>query len=153
MKAHLKESTARLRGRAEAVVVGLLLLFPSSASVLCIPHNGYVSIQDINAACHIHAHFAVHSPGANPSETGFAEATADQDCTDRFITPNGNGAVLVLTGLLVQDSPAHAAPENPIALHASFFTHPSVIVSTHWSGIDKKITSLDAVFSSVPMRC
>ena len=153
MKAYLRESVARLRGRVGAGVAAVLLLFPSSATVLCIASSGYVSIQDINAACHAHTHFAIPSAPVDRPEPGFSCARVDQDCTDIFMTPNGMGGILALTCSVAPDSSAQTISGQPLALDTFIPTCVSATSCEHCSGIDKRLSTRDSVSSSVPMRC
>ncbi len=93
MKRSVKGLAGRLRGKAVAVVAAILMLFPSSACVLCVASGGHIQIEDINAGCCEHSD--LYAPSGFHPDNGFDAPGYCRNCTDFFVTPNGRGALLV----------------------------------------------------------
>jgi hypothetical protein len=154
MKIHVSAAAfARLARRVDLFVALIVLLFPSSASVICIAHGGSTSVQDINAASHRHMHFADSVQLHAPSNNAFRAADNSQDCTDIFMTPNGSGAVLAPFNMVPPSRSAAPAHENIVAADAPPSLYPPATGSTHLRLPDKTLTNLIPASSSLPMRC
>jgi hypothetical protein len=143
MKGEVRELVDRFRGNVGAVVAVILLLFPSSASVLCIAPGGHIAIEDINAPCC--TPFGISTPAGCQPDNGFNAPSICHNCTDFFLTPNGRGAL--------SESYDHAAA-SPLAdecldNHISAGTSLSLCRSDALTNIDAPIP----VSSSVPLRC
>ncbi len=121
----------------------IVLLFPSSPSVLCIAPVGHVELEDLNAACC--ADSDVSNPGKNQPDNGLCEAGNCRDCRDLFMTPNGRGAVLDPYAEIALSPPADAVPGNQILCVASFLARQS---GTHNNG-----AALAPLSPSLPLRC
>jgi hypothetical protein len=143
MKRISKDSPGRLRGDATVVLAFVSLLFPSSASALCIGPGGHVAVEDLNAACCVHSSITVRGE-VRPGD-GLAGAGDCQECTDLFLTPNTRGAVLKSCDTVASNS------------HADAFLADTVPASTPCSSrrpaafgpTDAPI----ATTASVPLRC
>ncbi len=136
-------STALCRENAIAIVALILLLFPSSASVLCIGPGGHAAIEDIGSACCAGSLSAVR--GDLCPHNGLAAAGDCRNCTDIFLTPNGRGGTL--------NSRSHFAPTS--AFGAIPVTHiaPDAFSSVRASAAQKKLNPSAVVPPSVPLLC
>jgi len=117
MKRCMGELTAGFRGNAGVFAAVVVLLFPSSASVLCIAPGGHLAVESINATC-----CAPSTSPASPMRQpdGGLKAPGDcQDCTDLFLTPNGSGAVLGSPDRMAASAPASECPGDCILTHRS----------------------------------
>jgi hypothetical protein len=143
MKRDLKELAGQFRGNGVAIVAVILLLFPCSASVLCIAPGGHVAIEDSNAACC--ASPGNSAPAGRHSDNEFNGAGDCHNCTDLFMTPNGRGAVLESYDNAAASLRAAECPGNHIPAET-----PS---SPRGSATIKNLDAPIAITSSVPLRC
>ncbi len=135
--------SGRFRGNMWAITAAILLLFPNSASVLCIAPGGHVAIEDINSPCCASAHAA--RPAPQHEETGFGTTVCCKDCTDLFLTPNGRAAIFesysgIIAGAATGESSVNHGPEDTAF---SLFSQSMV-------GI---IAASKPIWSPVPLRC
>jgi hypothetical protein len=143
MKGIPKDSHGRCGGNAMVVLALTSLLFPSSASVLCIAPGGHVSIEDINAPCCAPSDISA-SAGRQP-DNGFSAPGKCQNCTDLFMTPNGRDAVSESCNNAAANPLADECPENHLLADTPLsLCRPDAIIRT-----DGPIL----FFSSVPLRC
>jgi len=136
------ELVVRFRGNALAVVAVIFLLFPGSASVLCIAPGGHVEIEALNATCCESSDIV--SQNRNHQDDGISASGPCRNCIDLFMTPNSHGALL--------DSCNHAAPD--------LLAHPAlpdrvlpIFSSARQPGTDRRAGALARAFSSAPLRC
>ena len=80
MQCDFRELAARSRNNAVAFIVIVLLLFPSSPSVLCVSPGNHVAFEDINALCYMSSGISDLS-GRQP-DTGFNGSGSCKNCTD-----------------------------------------------------------------------
>ncbi len=117
MKGHDWALKWRAKGNWVLILAGISLLFPYSASVLCISSAGHVAIEDLNAPCCKSA--GMNKAGESRPGTLSTTGLDCANCTDLFMTPYGRGAVL---GSQVVDTPSplawiysgpHLSPDIP----------------------------------------
>jgi len=125
------------------MVAVIVLLFPSSAAVLCIAPGGHMAIEDLNAPCC--APFGVSAPAAYQPDNGFNAPGNCHNCTDFFLTPNGRGAV--------SESFNHAAASPLDAECPENHFSADISLSLWRSGAVKNTDVSIPVSSSVPLRC
>ena len=125
------------------VLAIIFLLFPSSASVLCIAPGGHLAVEDINAGCC--APSTANIRGENQPGNGFAAAGDCQNCTDLFLTPNTRGTVLESYDTVAPNSLADAYLRNHIPADT-----PS---SPRLPATIRKVDAPIAINPSVPLRC
>jgi len=123
------------------MILALLLLFPSSASVLCIEPGGHIAIEDVNAACC--ASSRVHSATRTQSGEELNPAGNCGHCTDLFITPYGRGAVLESCSFVAGHWPALASSSNYIPPMAPILVQRGTC----------RIPTQTCASSSAPLRC
>ncbi len=125
-----------------AISAILLLLFPSSPSVLCITPGGHAAVEEMGSACCTSSGGAfVIREAADDSLAG----VACQNCTDVFITPNARGAVL-------SASPS-IAPRQMAQTVAAYAYQPDGLFFENAAGVNKEINALVCVPSSLPLLC
>ncbi len=128
------------------VTVGLaiiLLLFPVSASVLCIGPGGHIEIEEINAMCC--ASSGINNRSEQHPDNGLTAVGDCLNCTDYFLAPKERGALLESYATIVPDSLADAylSPQIPATLSSS--NHRSRMIN------DIDVPSTLAAFA--PLRC
>ncbi len=145
MSGHFGDSADTLRGRVILCLAGVLLLFPSSASVLCISPGGHVAVKDINAICCTHS--SLFASTSLPSNQGFGPESECQDCQDIFMTPSARSGLSnsksnsnPFAGPLTNDCPSVHLPAAE--------SHSTVRV-----GAVNQLEGPVPDSSSVPMRC
>jgi hypothetical protein len=143
MKGDVRELAGRFRGNAVAVIAAFLLLFPSSASVLCIAPGGHIEIEDLNAPCC--RSFGISTPAGCQPDNGFNTPGICHNCTDFFLTPNARGAVSESCDLAAANPFAAECLEDHLSADIS--------LSPYRSGAVKNAAVTIPVFSSVPLRC
>jgi hypothetical protein len=131
------------RGDVTVVLAIIVLLFPVSASVLCIGPDGHMAIEDINATCCASSH--INDRSANRPDNGLAAAGDCSNCTDYFLTPNRWGALLESHNNVVPQSLADACLIHHLPGDISFSLCPSIMI--------KKSDALRSLTASVPLRC
>lgn len=129
---------------AAAFVAVILLMFPGSASVLCIAPGGHIAVEDINAPCCTHS--AISSLDENRANNGIATAGDCQNCTDLFIAPDWRMAIS-------KSSPHTAASILADECPANHFGADAFLPSFRSGTIVNLDTSPPPVAASVPMRC
>jgi hypothetical protein len=87
MKGDVGKPARPSSGNGTLLMATLLLMFPSSASMLCIAPGGHVAIEDINALCC--APFSASAPDESHGINSFGSPDKCSNCTDIFLTPNG----------------------------------------------------------------
>jgi hypothetical protein len=143
MKGDVRELAGQFWGNVGVVVAVILLLFPSSASVLCIAPSGHLAIEDINAACC--ASSGISAPAGRQLDNGFNAPGDCQNCTDVFMTPDGRGAVSGSSHNAAANSLADECLGNHLSTSIAF----SLCRLSAINNIDVPIP----VSSSVPLRC
>jgi hypothetical protein len=131
------------KGNAAALVFAVLLLFPSSASVLCIAPGNHISIEDINAPCC--ASSSISAQSGRQTNSGFNGLVNCQNCTDFFLTPNGREVIPPSNNLAASRQIADACLENLLS--------KDVPVSLFRSGSIGIVDAPIPICSSVPLRC
>jgi hypothetical protein len=142
MKYDFRALVARFRSSATTILVIVLLLFPSSTSVLCIAPGNHVAIEDINALCC--ASF-ISVPSECQPDSEFDWCANCRNCLDSFLTPNGEEAISQTKNLAASILIDDGYPENLISTHIS--------VSLCRSGSNASTDALIPLSSSVPLRC
>ncbi len=133
----------RCSGKVVAALAAVVLLFPSSASVLCITPGGHVAIEDLNATCC--ASSAVSVLSGHQPDSGLNAAGDCKNCTDLFMTPNGRGAILVPTDAAAASPLSDECPGHRLPVDLSLWLCDSGAIIDFPEPIP--------VFSSVPLRC
>jgi hypothetical protein len=143
MKGSLRDPEDRFAIDAAVVLAAILLILPSSTSVLCIAPGQHIAIEDINALCCFSSGISLSS-GTQPG-SGFSEPGSCHNCTDLFLASNGRGVPaqsgnLIIASLFDAECVEIYLPEDiSLLLYGS-----SSIGST---------TTPIPVCSSVPLRC
>ena len=109
MKTHARQTARRNMSNMGAVITVILLLMPSSSSVLCIAPGGHMAIEDINALCCLSS--VVSAPSSRHLDVTFGPAGDCRDCTDFYMTPdymtsNNRGVVAASSCIVTSDSPS-----------------------------------------------
>jgi len=145
MKLYTNILAAEVSGHTLAVLAIILLVFPSSARVLCIAPGGHAAIEDLGAACCASCGTSCRSDGQ--MHNGLAAAQDCRDCADYLITPNARGAVL--------DSPDDIAPSTRAHATSGNQTPPLASLSSALYRPDKYDgrSALAPATSPVPLRC
>jgi hypothetical protein len=121
----------------------ILLIFPVSASVLCIEPGGHVAIEDINAACC--AFSGANYQSEQQPDNGLSAVGDCINCTDYFLMQSKPGALLESYANAVPNSLADACLRNHI---------PATISSSmHRSRMINKTDVPSTLTASVPLRC
>ncbi len=132
-------------GQFSSKLIGILavvaLLFPSSASVLCVAPGLHVEEEDINASCP--AASAAVVPAEHPSRDGFNAAVAGH-CIDIFLTPYSRGAVVESCGLPAPVPIVDQISDCNLPARASFLLTQSGT---------RGFLELVSPFPPVPLRC
>jgi hypothetical protein len=124
------------------LLAALLLMFPASASVVCIAPGDHVAIENLDALCCKSSAITAqdyHSPGNEPGM-----ASDCRSCTDLLISLNERGAIPKSYGHVAG---ASSTDECDGAC-------PSIIASPLF--IQNALNDSDAgtsAFSSIPLRC
>ncbi len=135
--------TAQARKNATAVAALVFLLFPSSASVLCIGPGGHAAIEDIGSACCAGSVSAVR--GDLRPHNGLAAAGDCHNCTDIFLTPNGRGGTM--------NSRSDFAPTSAFGAIPGTHIVPDALPSVQASAAQEKLNPSVVVPPSVPLLC
>jgi hypothetical protein len=143
MKRVFRKSGARFCGHAMIVLAGIALLFPGSASVLCIAPGGHVAVEDINAACC--ARSAIGIRAGNQPGNGVATAGGCQNCTDVFIAQSARGTITESRDTVTSNSLADACLQGNLPADTRHSSRRSAPVTGTGSPA--------AAASSVPLRC
>jgi hypothetical protein len=131
----------QLNARVLVLITSLLLMFPASASVICIAPGDHVAIESLNALCCGSSGISTqdhHRPGEEPVIAGDC-----RNCTDLLISLNECGAVPKSHGLSIR-SLADESPETCLSVIAS-----QLFAQKALSGV----IALPAASYSVPLRC
>ena len=142
MKRNAVDLPDQFRGTATVIFSIILLLFPVSASVLCIAPD-HIAVEDINAGCCSSS--GINDRGEKQRDNGFTDAEDCHDCTDLLLSPNKWGAILESYANIVPNSPADACLKNRIHADISSLPHRSGTISAPASSI--------SIAASVPLRC
>jgi len=124
-------------------VAFILLLFPSSSSILCIAPGGHIEIEDIRTACCPSADISI--PVVYQPDNGFNESDTCQNCEDFFIAANGREAVLRSCDHAVASPFADKCLENRFSA--------DIVLSLCPSNVIKNIDTPIPVSSSLPLLC
>lgn len=143
MVCNVRKTIRRCRGHMMLVLAGITLLFPGSASVLCIAPGGHVAVEEINAACC--ARSAINLLGRTQPGDGLATPGGCQNCTDVFLAQSTRGTIPEWHYAVSPDS--HA--DSHLKYHLPSDTLLSSRRSTAITGNDRPF----AAASSVPLRC
>lgn len=143
MKGESGKSAARFCSHVAIILAGIALLFPGSASVLCVGPGGHVAVEDINAACCARSAIDV-ADGSQPG-SGFAAAGDCQNCTDVFLAQSTRGAIPESHCTVKPDSPA----DSYLQYHLPSATH----LSSRRSAVITRIDAPVDAASSAPLRC
>ena len=143
MQCDFRELAARSRNNAVAFIVIVLLLFPSSPSVLCVSPGNHVAFEDINALCYMSSGISDLS-GRQP-DTGFNGSGSCKNCTDFFLMSNGPGILSQSRKL----APTSSLADECLGTCLS----AAISVSLCRSGIIGNIDTPISVYSSIPLRC
>ena len=143
MRRYFKHILDPLRGDVTVCLAIILLLFPVSASVLCVAPGGHIAIEDINAPCCASA--GIGDRSEKPPHDGLAAAGDCLNCTDFFITPNSRGALLESYANVAPNSLADACLGNHTPANISSLLCRSVMII--------KMDAPNTITASTPMRC
>lgn len=143
MEEDLGKLADQIRRNALGFLVIVLLLFPSSFSVLCIAPGGHVAIEDINALCCVSP--VISLPSGSQLDAVFDGPGGCDNCTDLFLASN-RSAVLTQSANLVASSPSDAECLDT-------YLSADISVSQCRSGKIGSIAVLIPVYSSIPLRC
>lgn len=141
MQGEFMRLRGRLRENAIGIVSFVLLLFPSSPSVLCMGPGDQAAVEDLASACCAGSAGALR--GESRPHSGLAAAGDCQNCTDEFLTPNGRGANLSPRSDFAPNSLFHATPGAHIA--------PDSLSSAQPSATQGKITPYASIPSFLPL--
>ena len=144
MKSDAKAFGGRFKANPRLLLAVILLLFPSSASVLCIAPGSHVAVEDINAPCTL-ASGASSRGQSQAAHEGFALIVSGQCCTDIFMTPNARGAVLRSSDIVAPDTSAHAGLKRNAPPDSTSPPEPL--------GLFKEMDLPITIFPSPPLRC
>jgi hypothetical protein len=128
---------------ALALLAMVLLLSPSSSSVLCIAPGSHIAVEDVNSLCCV-SHTVSPSTGLRPNGAFEGPGSCD-NCTDVFLALNGNG-VLSQSG-----SSAIAKPIDAEFLDASLSSDLSASLSRSAQTANPDAPVL--LYPSIPLRC
>jgi len=143
MERHIRQLAGRFGGNGLTIIAIIVLLFPSSASVLCIAPGGHVAIEDINAPCC--APSGVTAPTACQPGNEFNAPGNCHNCRDLFMTPSGRGALLASCDNVAANPFADECAGDRLLADSSLW--PSQ------SGAINDIYAPPPVSYSVPLRC
>lgn len=87
MKMDIGKPTRPLSGSGLMLIAALFLMFPGSASVLCVAPGGHAAIEAINAFCCTPSNASAQD--GDHRDNGFGSPDQCGGCTDIFLTPNG----------------------------------------------------------------
>jgi len=124
------------------LLAALLLMFPASASVVCIAPGDHVAIENLDAlCCKSSAIFAqdYHSPGNEPGM-----ASNCRNCTDLLISLNDRGAIPKLYDYAAGAPSTDEGSRDCLSIIAS----PRFVQNTLNNSSDRT-----SAFSSIPLRC
>jgi hypothetical protein len=142
MKRNSKDLPDQFRLDATVIFSILLLLFPVSASVLCIAPD-HIAVEDINAGCC--ASSGIHDRGEKQRDSGFAANEDCRNCTDLLLPTNKQAAVLESFAKIVPNLLSHAYLRNHFQADISSFPHRSGTLRTNTTPI--------SITASAPVRC
>jgi hypothetical protein len=143
MKLNLKDLPDHFMGNAMISLAIFLLLFPSSASVLCIAPGSHIAVEDINAACCSSS--ANGFQAENQPKNGFAAAGNCPNCIDIFLAANPRAAIPVSRDSVTPHSPADAYLRDYIQADTPSLPHQSATFSKTGAPIP--------INGFVPLRC
>ena len=133
----------QVTSNALAFFAMMVLLLPSSPSVLCIAPGSHIAVEDINALCCVSS--AISPLSDIQPNSAFDKPGNCRNCTDIPLASNGNG-VLSPSG--------SSAMANPLDAEFLDTTHTADLsASLNRSG---QIGSPDApvpIYPSIPLRC
>ena len=138
-------SAGRMSHGTVVILAVISLVFPSSASVLCIAPGGHVAIEDLGAVCCVFSDISYRTEGC--TDDAFAATGNCRNCTDYTIALITRGAVL--------DSCSDVAPK-PLARGAGTNHIPP---GASLSSAAYRPVKYDArrgpvcLTASVPLRC
>jgi hypothetical protein len=124
------------------LLASLLLMFPASASVICIAPGDHVAIESLNALCCSSSGISTqdhHRPGDEPEIAGDCRS-----CTDLLISLNECGAVPKSYELHIGGSLADESPETCLSVIASQLFAKNAL---------NDVIALPAASYSLPLRC
>jgi hypothetical protein len=143
MKLYFKNLPDPLRCDVTVSLAIILLLFPVSASVLCIGPGGHIAIEDINATCCASA--GITDRSEQQPDNGLTAVGDCINCTDFLLTPNKRGALLESYANIVPNSLADACLRNHIPAAISSLLRQSVAIN--------KIDVPSTLAAATPLRC
>jgi hypothetical protein len=143
MKRYFTDLSDSLRVDVTIGLAIILLLFPVSASVLCVGPGGHIAIEDINAPCC--ASSGINNRSEQQPDNGLTVVGDCNNCTDFFLMLNKRGALLEPYANVIPNSLSDACLINPI---------PGTISSSiHRSRMINEIEVPSTLTAFAPMRC
>jgi hypothetical protein len=133
----------KMRSNALELFFIILLLLPSSSSVLCIAPGNHVAIEEINALCCVSS--ANPLMPRNQPDTGFSRLGECDNCIDILLISNGSGEL--------SQSGKNVSPSQSDAKYLDVCFPPDFSASL-W--LISNIRSADASIPAstpVPLRC
>lgn len=89
MTGKIKEMIGRLGGKAVLAATVIMLLVPSSSSVLCISPGNHIAIENISALCCASSTLTLLS--GNRPDAEFGVSSSCNNCTDVLLAGNESG--------------------------------------------------------------
>ena len=126
------------------VAVLFLLLFPGSASILCIAPGSHIAIESINAQCC--ESDSVLAPDATHAHNEIGLTGKCGNCTDLFMTPYGREAIPKSQGDAANASQAGEFPGDRLPPEPS-------ISGFRQSDIGSSSDGIKSLSSFLPLRC
>ena len=142
MKHDAKGLAARIIGDAVILLSAFSLLFPISASVLCIAPGSHVAIEELNAGCCASSAVSTrkdHHPG-----NGLNAANDCRNCTDILISLNEPGPIPESYGAAAGPLTNDCFEDSLLLITASHLFRQSAL---------NAVDTSPPASSSVPLRC
>jgi hypothetical protein len=138
-----EDISGRSGGHAMVIVAFVSLLFPGSATALCVAPGHHVAVEESNSACCAPNVGPIR--GADRPAGGLASPGDCQDCTDIFLTPNSRGALL---------KSLEGADRNPVTDARTWHDSPGHSLSARWrSTAPMAVHAGQPLASPAPLRC
>jgi hypothetical protein len=127
------------------VLVAIAMLYPHPAFVLCVAPGGHIEIEALGSDCCGTSDLS-SSPGRQHTQgEEFSKADDCVDCTDFFIAPTSQGAVLKTGCDSIENPPAAVSSEESLP---TFSSHSSLITIAN-----ENSTAFTPLSLNLPLRC
>jgi len=121
----------------------VLLVFPSSSSVLCIAPGSHVAIEDINSLCCVSSD--ISRPSGSQPHNELSGPSSCNNCTDLFLASNGREVLPQSGNLSAAGQVDEVCLETCLSADISVSLRRSDKIGSAYSPVP--------VCSSVPLRC